>query len=402
MSSIYSKLRANLDIIAITGISGFIFWFIIRYVLNSDIQWHAELLHLYHHGDKSFPPNFLYYILLEIFSFFSGDLNLILVASGVVLTLALTAKYIITKKIVQEYLVLKGIDIDNATQKTIICIAAITLLFLFAIPDYYNVFVLKRYYLGRIVPNIWHNSTTIALFPFALLLFWEQHKTLISKEKTSMRRIGYLSFLVMVNCLIKPSFIFVYIPITGLFLLSKYDIRQFGQLLKNSIPPLVGLGMVILLQILIFQLALGAIQENPSKIVWVKAFKIWEYAIPLWYIPYSMLLSYTFPLVFLLLCPTAFFKNRLLGYTLLLTLLGLFISIFIGEDGNRAHHGNFFWQNFICCYFLMLVVTLNCLEKYWKGDLPLWKVILLGTVYLIHLLAGIGYFIHIGWFGSYY
>jgi len=45
-----------------------------------------------------------------------------------------------------------------------------TLLFVFSLPSV-QVFTNKFYYLGQFTPNVWHNSTTIFLMPFALLLF---------------------------------------------------------------------------------------------------------------------------------------------------------------------------------------------------------------------------------------
>jgi hypothetical protein len=395
------KKNTVVEILTIGFLSGLIFWFMINHVTDSDIQMHAELLHYFHEGTKTFPPNFLYYLFLELFSGFSGNLNSILVASGIVLALALTAKYFITKKIILDFIEIRNLDLSEKQRRFISIGLAGSLLLLFAIPDSYTVFTLHKYYLGRVVPNIWHNSTTITVFPFALYLFWTQYKLLISNKIASPKQLMGLSLLVVLNCLIKPSFIFVYIPVTGLFLLSKFGFKHFLSLLKHCIPLVLGLIVIIALQFLIFQLQLGLLQESPSKVVLVAPFKIWEFLIPKWYIPYSLLLSYTFPLCFFLLFPKAIFKDRLLGYTVLLVFFGLLISIFIGEEGARAHHGNFLWQNFICCFMLMMTVSLSCLEKRIKGELLGWKWILLTSIYILHLLAGLGYFLHMGIFGTY-
>ena len=146
---------------------------------------------------------------------------------------------------------------------------------------------------------------------------------------------------------------------------------------------------------------LGLLQETGSKVVLVSPFQIWKFLIPLWYIPISLLLSYTFPLLFLILYFKISLGDKLLSYSLVLTLLGLLISIFIGEDGARAHHGNFLWQNYICCYIWMMVTALKGIEFKLTGQLKGWKSWVLLSLYIIHFIAGLGYFVHMGLFGTY-
>ena len=298
---IFPLLKKNIDTLLIAGLSGLLFWFIIAVVPNTDIMFHSWMLMKFHAGTISLPPNFLYYLLVYSLSCFSGEEQDLFIASGILLSIAVSAKYLITKKIVRTYLSNQDLNLSASQIGRISILLAFSMLFLFAIPDGYNVFQLKFYYLGRTTANIWHNSTTIALMPFALLLFWKQYKVLHSLEKVSNRTLFILSVLVIFNCIIKPSFLFVYIPITGLFLLHKFGFKQFRALLRNSIPLLVGAILILIFQALIYQYELGQYQPTKSKVELVRAFNFWLTYLPAWYIPFCFLLSYAFPIFFLVL-----------------------------------------------------------------------------------------------------
>ena len=398
---IFPLLKKNIDTLLIAGLSGLLFWFIIAVVPNTDIMFHSWMLMKFHAGTISLPPNFLYYLLVYSLSCFSGEEQDLFIASGILLSIAVSAKYLITKKIVRTYLSNQDLNLSASQIGRISILLAFSMLFLFAIPDGYNVFQLKFYYLGRTTANIWHNSTTIALMPFALLLFWKQYKVLHSLEKVSNRTLFILSVLVIFNCIIKPSFLFVYIPITGLFLLHKFGFKQFRALLRNSIPLLVGAILILIFQALIYQYELGQYQPTKSKVELVRAFNFWLTYLPAWYIPFCFLLSYAFPIFFLVLNFKQIKGDKIFLYPIALVLFGLLLSIFIDESGGRSEHGNFTWQNHICCYILMLTTALLALKLHFKNQLPKWQSYILMALYLLHFVSGILYFVYMGYSKSF-
>jgi hypothetical protein len=91
-------------------------------------------------------------------------------------------------------------------------------------------------YLSKFVPLVWHNSTTILLFPFAILLFWKQLKMLDTKNEISAKEIAVINILVVLNLLIKPSFIFAYAPVTFMFLMNKKAFQNVKSLMLKLTP----------------------------------------------------------------------------------------------------------------------------------------------------------------------
>ena len=84
-------------------------------------------------------------------------------------------------------------------------IIGISLVFVYVMP---LISLNQCWYYGYFVPNIWHNSTLIFLFPFSILLY---QKTLdvMNAKNVCFHDIVIISILVAVNVFIKPSFFFI-------------------------------------------------------------------------------------------------------------------------------------------------------------------------------------------------
>lgn len=93
----------------------------------------------------------------------------------------------------------------------------------------FNLLFTGKAYLGTFTPNIWHNSTTIAVTPFAIFLFWLTCLFWESSQ-TSKRQMAFIVFgmmgLVLVNLIIKPSFLFSYIPAVLLLAVFSQSLRN--------------------------------------------------------------------------------------------------------------------------------------------------------------------------------
>src|SRR5262249_45130307 len=181
----------------------------------TDIQYHAVA------AQKSlatlhFPPHFLYFATLDLFAHCtSSSLNAFFGIATFVLGCAVAGKYCAAVRMARGTLHLEG-DQSKAGLRTGVVIGLFLISFAHALPRtplYYIVAgqpcpetVLSYFvYLGRTTCNIWHNSTTIFLMPFAVLLFYQTY-LLLHRGSTSLPA---LAALIVLNVAAKPSFVMV-------------------------------------------------------------------------------------------------------------------------------------------------------------------------------------------------
>ncbi|MDO6444986.1 hypothetical protein Q4493_04275 [Colwellia sp. 1_MG-2023] len=350
----------------------------ISFNVSTDINLHAEMIRKI--SDKTIlpPANFLYYLTVYFFSFFETNIDNLLFSSIFTLTIALTAKFILTRKIFQYY---------NQNNKEIrknsyvfILLPSILLLFVFSLPA-------SNYYLGQIPPNVWHNSTTILVMPFSLALFFLSYLQLI---KPSNKRISTLVILCLLNILIKPSYFFVFAMVFPLLLLKTFKFNN--AMWRNLIPVFIGTLTTLILYYLIYSLSYGNQYADKASII-IKPFSVWSYFTP--NILYSLVASLVFPIIYIGFYWRDVFKNLLLQYATISYLVAISLTALLSETGAREYHGNFFWQSTICSYILFLVTTLLFVEKVaFSGLKPLKNKVILGA-FLLHFLAGIAYLIKI-------
>ena len=366
--------------------------------IPTDLQVHVEQIIKINLDEATYPPNFLYYFLVNLFSGFSKNAVVISIIAICLLSCAVTAKYIITKKILVEI----SLETSNYINKKLINLLAFILIFSFAIPDIFNLFFLKALYLTRFVPNVWHNSTTIFLFPFALLLFWQQFKILKRGATPTFKEIFYITVIIVINALIKPSFLFVLIPVTGMWIILKYEFKNFRKMFLFSLPLVIGLLLIGIFTLSIYFFQTGSFQNEHSSIIVSGFFEGLRNWIPSWYIPISLFISFILPLFVLITFKRSLLVHKPFLFALCLTVTGLLISALLIETGPRSSHGNFMWQNVICCY-LLLLATISYLIPRWNKMKRKFKTLLGIKILLLgYFLSGIIYFIKTFITGSYY
>lgn len=380
-----NQLKSNWDILLVFVVSFLVFWFINQYV-KTDIQLHISHAKNINLGEANYPPNFLYYFLVNMLSFFSGDIMFMNISAITLLVVTSVFKYIISREIILKSSQFVEIHYRDSFFKVI----SLCLFFSFSIPDFYNVMVLKKMYLGRIVPAVWHNSTVIFLFPFAIALFWKQLKFLKAyKTLPKLSTLLLLHLLVIINVSIKPSFIFVYVPITTLAFVLKLKKIGLKSVLIHISPCITGLVFILLQSIFIYHLQHGSIQQQPSSLGIASPFKVLRMWLPFWYMPISFLISLLYPL-----CCIYFYREILkyppFVYSLSMFIFGFLISAFIVESGPRMYHGNFMWQNIIGCYLLILSTTMYLIPKF-QGKSKIFKAVFLETIFYLQTVSGIGY-----------
>ena len=351
--------------------------------IRTDIELHAQFIKDYAYGNKPFQVNFLYYLAVYFFSFFSDKTSSLLVMSVYVLTIATFVKYYITKTIL-----LTELNISEFKEKRLISIISFSSLFLFTIPVVY--FFTNYYYLLTCTPNVWHNSTTIFTMPFVLLLFWISYLQL---QNHSTKRLLVIFLLIVFNAIAKPSFLFVFFIVYPIFLLIKYKIKN-KTFWMNLIP--IALGVVfIFLEYLQIYLNSNNTSSSSVTIKFLSFFKNWSVGNNIYLmLLLSILSSFLFPII-LLLKNKQLFKSNLILYSLTCVVISILISISLSETGARANDGNFLWQVIMCSYLLFFSCILELLKLIKQNNFSFKKYFIELFVLSLHFVSGIIYLINI-------
>lgn len=358
-----------------------IIFFSVFQLIGTDISLHVQLIDAINNENEPYPANFLYYFIVNLFSGFSKNTNVIGAVACLFLATSVALKFSYTKSI---------IALTGEQSHSRACFLALLLLFFFTILEPYGMIKFQSMYLGRIVPNVFHNSTSIFLFPFAIILFWNTWKLIESKSTGSVKDIFTLTLLVVIGLLIKPSFFFIYAPATVILILISYQWRLKS--MKMLVPIIIGVMILAAQYFFLYELNLGTDFNSKSTVQISKPFEVWSEYLPLWYIPIGLTCSYALPIAFvILLGKTRLVRNKLFLYAVLLNLFGIIISVFIQESGQRKFDGNFFWQNTMAIYLLLMVVVIYTIKYLSSEKVKIWKGRTLIFFIALHSVSGILY-----------
>lgn len=369
----------------VVGMLLIVVFYFMSFVVSTDIPLHAQFIKDYAYGNKPFQVNFLYYLTVYTFAFFAKTTSALLVVSVYVLAAATFAKYLLAKKIILSRIV-------NSTIITrVVSIACLFLLLCFSLPTilYYSH---NFYYLLSYPSNVWHNSTTIFVMPFALLLYWLSVQQFTDHKNS---RLPYITILVILNVLIKPSFLFVYLIIFPFLLLKRYKLGKYFWL--NILPLAIAALLIAIEYYYIFVLNESG-SSGKVVISYFHFINTWAANGDMLYICAILLStlvsSFLFPMVVLV-------KNQSLlkEYNVQFAVWGVFLALIIAnifaETGARASDGNFLWQSFICTFILFFICLFH-LVRMWSADSRGWKAYLFEiTAFTLHVLAGLFYFVKI-------
>lgn len=326
-------------------------------------------------GEGEWPPNFLYFFLLGLFGWLIGDTTQLELSATIVLSFAVGLKAFLTTELLKWLAPRVGFT-ANVTATTI-------LLFSFALPVTFLLGLNNAYYLGNITPNVWHNSTTIFLMPFAIGAFMLQARDL---EAGTTRHVVAISILVVAGLLVKPSFYFAYAPATALWILVRF--RHIDRPLVAVRPIVLGGIVTMGIYVAVYHLNQGSFHREESGIAF-SPFTVWNYFVPAKHIPLAVFVSFLAPLLYLVF---GFRPARAtwLAYAALLLACGLVVFALATETGPRQIHGNFSWQTVVCVYLLHAVIIAELLRKWTYGQRD-WRILSIAAVYVAMFVAGLGY-----------
>lgn len=346
-------------------------------LLMNDIDKHAGIALRYWEGKKEVGAPILY-ALAMILSFSSKNVAEITLCFCILLAFATTLRFGLVQTYIQKLELC-----SNSLSKNywLSVISGLSLIFIFAIPIA-TLVVRGWMYLGNFTPNVWHNSTTIFLFPFAILLYYNSYKQF---DSYSPRRDITIFILILLNLYIKPSFFFAFACAYPLIMLYQY---RFSKTFWRAMLPLVG-GVVALA--LISWVLYNPNNETGSGITlsWFTFYKAYN---PLLALPFALILSILFPILYIVYNRKKLKYNLMFWYTALLFLISFLIFAFISESGPRSWDGNLYWQ-IVPSVWLLFAFTFISLLKDIKREGMIRKNKLLLLIYSLHIVSGIAYLV---------
>jgi len=331
---------------------------------------------------RFFPPNFLYFLTVASFTFFSPVIEDILVGSAIVLALVVAAKFWVSAVYAAKSLGISQLQ-DSKTY-LLLLLACSGLLFVFCLP-----LPGQHWYLGQLPPNIWHNSTTIALMPFAVLLFFYSYNYLNTGNTKLLRP---MLGLVLLNIFIKPSFFFCFIVVFPVFCLFRFGLRK--RFFRACLPVMVGALVMFAQYMLIYGHSAyeddSVFAKSAIAVEWLYVWQEFSSNIPL-----SVINSFALPLLFMLGYPKEFAGDERIRYSLSLLIVGVIIFCTFYETGVRNMNGNFSWQNIVNSYILHLVVLIAFFKLKLRNRLFTKFDKLLVGYFVLEMVVGIAYLIRI-------
>jgi len=299
--------------------------------------------------NRFFPAAFLYYLVVALITAFSTEVSVILVGSALLLAAAVAARFLVSLRVATDWIGPQAAENPLAPCLLLAAAAALVWIFSFPLPGEY-------WYASGFPPAIWHNGTSIALLPFAVLLFHYSSRFLESPKAAYLLPIAIL---VALNLLIKPSLFLCFAPVFPLYALLRHGAgRAF---LLACVPALLGCAIMGAQYLVIYHSAeYNRIAEAGGATLalgWFHPWKLWASNIPLVIVNATLL-----PLLFLAGYPRLVRSDIRVGYALALLAMAVLIYAFVHETGDRELHGNFGWQTTICNYLLHLSVTVAFLK----------------------------------------
>jgi len=341
---------------------------------TADFSLHAEKIAQYLR-DGVIPVHFVYHYGVAALAGFSPDVPRLVRATAWIVSLAFALKYLFSTAAAADWL---DLDPRRAPARYRLLLASVVALqFVFCLP-----LPGQHWYLGQFPPNLWHNPTTLALLPIAVVLF---HYSAAYLDRPDPRHLRWLVPLVLLANLTKPSLFFSYAPAFPLFVLLRWGPgRAFG---LSLVPVVVGAVPVVLVAAqTFFDPTYGRIiDETHSGVAlgWFFPWKEFSRNIPL-----SLINSFLLPLLFLSCYPRRFLADLRVRFAGLLALVGLPIFAFVHETGARAAHGNLGWQNFIANYLLHLSLLVAFLEMKGRDPAYSWRDRFLVGAFAVEALVG--------------
>ena len=360
--------------------------------VKTDIQAHALLAKKMIVEGARIPGNFLYYVIIAGVSLLSENEGILILVSCFTLAFAVALKFHYTRK----FIIATNTDAFSQKGKKMSSLILLAMIGAGVCVFAHNLLLIpKNMYLGNVPPNVWHNSTTIFLMPFAVLLFWKSYEMLI-KAKNDYKDLIVITLLIAINLAIKPSFFLCFVAAFPLISLIKNRFNKNFWL--QMIPMFVG-GVLLIIQakIIYAETTVSLYSAGSLKIA---PFHIWNYFTANT-IHLSLFASCLFPVLLVLAYFGQIRKSLMFQYASLIFIVSLLWYILVSETGPREFHGNFSWQAITGSYILFMASVSLFIQFSFQKDKFTRRDKILALVLSLHVISGLFYIYHILTTGSY-
>jgi len=247
----------------------------------------------------------------------------------------------------------------------------------------------KHMYLGFAAVNVWHNSSTIMMVPFAIWLF-ALTRNWFTKADTAITAALPLVFVAIFNILIKPSYCLVYVIVFPVFSLITYrfSAKFYQSLLITACITLAIFIQYILLYYCTTDFESSGYTGTNSKVI-ISPFTVWFFYSG-YLIPIKLLLSIMFPLCVLWTLGHRITRDPGYQFAWLGFFVALLIFICVAESGPRLYHANFSWQ-LIPANFILFLYSLALFYKNKTASISRFKYRLTQAVFYAHVFCGVFY-----------
>lgn len=327
----------------------------------------------------------LFFPLVYLLSFGHANILIISCVATVVLVTSVIAKGILSYSLIEK----------TAHSKPVASLISLGLILAMPLPNWWKP---DEIYIDKIAPNVWSNATVILTMPFAILLFLSALRWV---EAFTLKAFMWLTVFSLLSVLTKPNYVLAFFPVLGSVILIKTAVERSTETLRALLLYIVlvlVVSCVLYIQYLDTTTTGGwadpAASKEANHII-LAPLAVWSLYSP--NIPASFLLSVAFPLSVLAL----YFKEvrhdvRIAWAWATLGIATLQYAL-LAEAGKMFPDGNWGWASNIAMYILFLVSAAVLVSQ---PRSP--RFYFVATVFGLHVLSGIYYYIRLALGVGYY
>jgi hypothetical protein len=376
--NLVKKWKYDIIVLAVYSITFFVFF---TEFPRIDIKDHNQLLTDYLiAGFFPVPPG--YYFLVYLLDFLIRVKYPFVASALLVLTFSSWWKF---------QIVFSWLKMELNINDKYVFLVSLTLVFMS--PIYIPMIDGGLWYMGKFTSTIWHNSTLIAVFPLCLLI---TKVTLRWLENQSAKAVFFILFLGLLILLIKPSFLFCFVPAFPIYtLFSQKKINS--KVIQATGISFILFVLILLEKYLIFNwdpmISILYTSEERSQVI-LAPMKVWLFFSDQ---PVFDFLS-SFPLIigFLIFWKREAFKSTFFSFSFMLLFFAISVYGLFSETGFREFHGNFYWQIPISLLLTNLsIVTLVIRDFLLSKAKPMFSYFILLGIFLLQGVLGLNYWFRI-------
>lgn len=233
----------------------------------------------------------------------------------------------------------------------------------------YIPYIWSKFYIGVICGNLWHNATYQMMRLFALVSIYAYfcicNSFPIPGRFHIHSRVWWAVFMgsIVLAALIKPSFAVVFGPSIALLCVIDY-IKN-----KNTLKRCLGFAGCLFgtLIILLVQYKFIYVNGSDDSNIAFGFMTYWSTVRPDTY--FGLLQSFIFPIIVYLGCCKYVQKSRSAVLGIMMLAFGLFVFLFMYEDGSRFTHGNMGWSLCFATFYIN-ISSIELLCKTYNKYIP--------------------------------